>query len=780
MPRLIAVLMTLWLGLAASAFAQEATLPLTQGEDGKLIATLPKPDADGTSLRLIHSMRLTAGLGSNPLGLDRGWGTGGAIVRFRVTGGRVTLEVENQTYRALTDNADERRAVEQSFGRSIIFSGPVIEDTDAGVTVDLAPLLLTDLLGLSQRLTEDGAGGFSLDKDRSRIEPGGVLVFPLNSEVDTELTFASTKPGREVSATAPYPGAVTLTVHHSFVALPDDGYETKIADPRAGTFAMDFYDFGAPLDEPVAKAFAMRHRLTKDDPIVFYVDRGAPEPIRQALIDGASWWAEGFAAAGYPDGYRVEVLPEGAHLLDARYNVIQWVHRQTRGWSYGGAVSDPRTGEMLKGAVILGSQRVRQDRMIFEGLAGTAKTGTGAADDPVELALARIRQLSAHEVGHALGFGHNFAASANGRASVMDYPAPWVTEKDGRLDFSKAYATGLGAWDILTARWLYGSEDGDAIMAEAREAGLMFSEDAEGRGADTAHPSASVWDNGTDAVAELDNVMRVRKVALQNFGEGNIAEGRQTAELAQVLVPVYLYHRYQAVAAAKLIGGASYRYAKRGEDSPDVTVVSPAQQIKALDAVLATISPEALDLPESVLTVLGPRADGFEYGAARESFDDATAPVFDHLSAAENAADLTLGAIFAPARLERLAQFEARGKGPALKDVVERTIMAVVGADAKNPRHEALAVVVEGRLVTHLIEADSASASLPVRAALRDAMTALAKAYGREKEGHRLVLAAQIGAHLDRHAPSAPPSLAGPRIPPGSPIGEDCWHCAPF
>ncbi len=783
MPRLMTLAAVL-LVLTAAAFAhphdgsaEPKLLPVERGENGGMIATLPGPGPDGTALRVIHAMRLTSGLGSNPIGLDRGWGTSGVIVRFRVAGGRVTAEVENQSYRASSDNPDERRAVEESFARSVIFSGDVIEETDGSVTFDIGPLLMADLLGLADRLEEDGSGSFSLEKDRSRVAPDGILTFPLNTEIDTELTFTSSDPGPEVRQTAPYPGAVTMTVHHSFVALPEEGYETRDYDPRVGTFDLPFYDFSAPLDEPVRRTFAMRHRLSADEPIIFHVDRGAPEPVRSALVEGASWWAEGFAAAGYPGGYRVEVLPEGVHPLDARYNVIQWVHRQTRGWSYGGGVADPRTGEFVKGHVILGSQRVRQDRMIFEGLAGTANTGSGEADDPVELALARIRQLSAHEVGHALGFGHNFAASANDRASVMDYPAPWVIAKDGELDFSRTYDAGLGDWDRLTVRWLYGEESGDAVVAEARERGLLFVEDAEGRGVDTAHPLASVWDNGADPVDELANVMEVRRIALEAFGPDRLAEGLPRGMLHEVLVPIYLYHRYQTAAAAKPIGGASYQYAKSGQDEGRVVIVPAKEQMRALDAVLRTVTPEALDIPDRVLEILTPRADPFQRPGMRESVAAETGPLFDLVSAAENAADISFASLLAPARLERIAQFEARNEdAPSLDDVLERIVSSVTEGPRRGSRQETLAAAAEGRLVAHLIAADRSSASLPVQGELRDVLTALRDSFA-EDDGYRGALASQITAHLERNAPPVAPEPIAPRVPPGSPIGGSCWPC---
>ena len=604
-----------------------------------MLALLPAADSEsdepGVLLRFIHAQRLTAGLGSNPLGLDRGWGNSGRIIRFRRIGDRVIAEVENHRYRAVTSNPLERQAVGDSFATSFVWStGIVAEDDDGRVLIDLAGLLTADTLGLARTLSRDG-GKFTRVDDRSLPDASSLLVFPDNVEVDAWITFTGDEPGREIRATAADAGAVTLVQHHSFVRLPDDGYRVRRADPRTGTFTLGFYDYASDLAEPVVQAYAMRHRLQYNEPghpesgvrapLVFYIDPGAPRRIQEALLDGASWWQDAFAAAGFENGFRVELLPEDAHPLDIRYNVVQWVHRQTRGWSYGGGIIDPRTGEMIKGHVILGSQRVRQDRMIFEGLAGVDAVGSGRDEDPVELALDRIRQLAAHELGHALGFGHNFAASTNDRASVMDYPAPWVSvDGEGKLDFSGAYDRGIGEWDKLVARWLYsefapGSDEQaqlDRIVAEAAGRGLRFVADEHARSVSTGHPYGAVWDNGPDPIEELGTVLEVRALALDRFGADRIANGRPLAELREVLVPVYLYHRYQIDAAAKSLGGVRFSYSQRGGLGERPSPVLPGDQRRALAMLLKTLDPERLDLRDEIVRMMPPGYTGYWFDAS--------------------------------------------------------------------------------------------------------------------------------------------------------------------
>src|SRR6056297_1293477 len=786
-------------------------------EKGKVLALLPAPTAEfeqpGVLLRFIHAQRLTAGLGSNPLGLDRGWGNSGRILRFRRIGNQVVAEAENHRYRAVTSNTLERQAVSDSFATSFIWSTEIVAEDDSGrVLIDLAGLLTADALGLAQTLSRDG-GKFTRADDRSLPDASSLLVFPDNVEIDAWITFTGDEPGREIRATAADAGAVTLIQHHSFVRLPDDGYSVRRADPRTGTFALGFYDYAAGLDEPVIRAYAMRHRLQHNEPgrpesgvrepLVFHIDPGAPERIQEALIDGASWWADAFAAAGFEDGFRVELLPEDAHPLDIRYNVVQWVHRQTRGWSHGGGIIDPRTGEMIKGHVILGSQRVRQDRMIFEGLAGVDAVGSGGDDDPVELALDRIRQLAAHELGHALGFGHNFAASTNDRASVMDYPAPWITIDDlGNLDFSRAYDRGIGEWDKLVARWLYsefapGTNEPDRldrIVAEASGRGLRFVADEHARSVSTGHPFGAVWDNGADPVAELGNAMAVRELALERFAVDRIAAGRPLAALREVLVPIYLYHRYQVDAAAKSLGGVQFSYAVRGGPGGRPTPVSPDDQRRALTMLLKTLDTERLDLRDEVVAMMPPTYNGYWFDTGSETLPARTHPVFDLFTAAETAADLSLRALLDPVRSERLvAQHALDPTMPSLSEVVEsvgeRLLEDLV--DSASPRLKAISQRLLARFAAALMELDTGSNSPQVQGIASAGLRNLARETGRAR-GMRAFgewMSARIESHLERPAPPSSPASSGPDVPPGSPIGasssagvvnwlaEDCWHC---
>ena len=782
---------------------------------GKILARLPKPDENNLSLELIHANSLAAGLGSNPVGLDRGLTTNGQILAFRKIGGNVVAEIVNTDFRATRDDVAEQESVRRSFAKSYIWSTPILANAGNGdLLIDLSSFLTSDSMGIVKTLSDAGQGNFNIAKDRSFAVGDTALAFPDNVELEGDITFTSDAPGGEVVSTAADGRAVTLSVHHSFVRLPDDEYSPRLFDPRTAGIDVPYYDFSAELEEPIKTVYARRFRLQRatptaasgpvKKPIVFYVDRGAPDPVRSALIDGASWWADAFAEAGFEDAFRVEILPEDAHPLDIRYNIIQWTHRQTRGWSYGGGISDPRTGEMLKAHVILGSQRVRQDRMIFEGLTGTSATGTGRTDDPLEIALSRIRQLSAHEVGHTLGFAHNFAASTIDRASVMDYPAPDVKVTDkGLLDFSTAYDSGIGEWDKFTVRWLYAefspevdeTEALKRIVERGYEKGLRFVSDRHARSPASAHPDGSLWDNGSDPVAALEKDLAVRAIALENFDLSVIRIGQPRARMAQVLVPIYLYHRYQVEAAAKLVGGYRFSYSVSGDGFAFDAPVPVETQRKAIEVLLSTLDPAMLQIPERILLRLSPPVGTFNATRGAEVFDSHLREVFDPLAAADSAASLTLRALLQPTRLARMLETNRREKlSPSYEELLTALNFQLFEkpVDEKN---QMIARRLQTRFVSMLMElARNKSASPEVRAETEAYLLVLQSTLSNNlavdnsdpASNHRAWLLSLLSSHLNRDENAFSLENSGVNIPAGSPIGtaptggdfrEDCWHC---
>jgi hypothetical protein len=653
-------------------------------------------EIDKWGTEFLYQSGLPAGIGSNDIGLDRGQLGATRIVRFDRSGPKVLLMQENLEYRAVSNDPDERRAVHDSFAESALWGFTVAaeEKTEekGRVLVDATDFFLRDAHHVPEALQRAKQGAFHLEGTRCAIYLPNTKNFPLNTEVEATLTFTGTEPGLWVRQVTPSPEAITVREHHSFVQLPPPGYKPRPYDPRASFFGIQYMDYATPISEPIVKRFMARHRLEKKDPkaamsepvqpITYYLDRGAPEPIRSALLEGARWWNQAFEAAGYKNAFRVEMLPEGADLMDLRYNVIQWVHRATRGWSYGAGVIDPRTGEIIKGHVTLGSLRVRQDYLIAEALLAPYEKGKPVSPKVQQMALARLRQLAAHEVGHTLGLEHNYTASTVNRSSVMDYPPPYIKlGADGVPDLSDAYATGIGEWDKVSITYGYqdfppGVDEHAAlnkILHDAFARGLRFLTDQDARPAGSSSSLAHLWDSGTNAVDELNRLMQVRAAALKRFGENNIREGAPLATLEDVLVPLYMLHRYQVEAASKLVGGMDYTFALRGDGETPTQIVAPAEQRRALAALLATLKPEVLALPEPLLRMIPPRPPEYERG--REHFKIRTSPAFDALAPAEAAAQHALQFLFNPERAARLVEFHARDKeNPGLGEVLDAVL----------------------------------------------------------------------------------------------------------
>lgn len=760
---------------------------------GKMWLEIPRLDTD-----FLYVDSLPAGLGSNDIGLDRGQLGRERVVRFTRSGPRVLLVQINLGFRAEQGTALEKRAVADSFAQSVLGGFDVAAEENGRVLVDATAFFLRDAHDVAGALKATKQGSYSLDAQRSAFYLPMTKNFPQNTEVEVVQTFAGSEPGAWVRDVAPDPTALTVRLRHSFVQLPGPGYTPRAFDPRAGYFPLGYADYSTPLGEGVRQQFITRHRLEKKDPaaarseavqpIVYYLDPATPEPVRSALLDGARWWNQAFEAAGYVNAFRVELLPDDADPMDARYNVIQWVHRFTRGWSYGAGVTDPRTGEIIKGHVTLGSLRVRQDYLIAEGLLAPYATGKPATPEMREMALARMRQLAAHEVGHTLGLSHNYISSTANRSSVMDYPHPLIALRaDGTLDLSNAYATGIGEWDKVTIEFGYrqfpkGTDESAAlskILGDARDRGITYLTDQDARPAGSSHPQVHLWDNGVNAIDELQRLLGIRAAALARFGENVIKPGQPLATIEETLVPIYLLHRYQLEAASKSIAGTFYTYALRGDGQVPLTSVAPQEQRRAISALLGALAPATLRLPESLLNLIPPRPDGFP--RHRELFANHTAENFDALAPAEAAADITFNVLFEPGRAARLVEQHARNaEMPGLEEMLSRTLDATwrqsAGADYAGEIQRTVDAVALARLCALAANPDATAqvkaVTMAELAALRDWLAASApQVASPAQQAHYAYGARLITQFFERPKDFAPPRVPPP--PPGQPIGCD-------
>jgi hypothetical protein len=785
---------------------QDGYFPLYwDAEAGRILLEIPQTDVD-----FLYLTSLATGLGVNGLGLDRGMIGDEAIARFERVGPRVLLVLQNPRFRATgTDNEALVRSVEESFPISTVAAFEVVAQEGGRLLVDATSYFLSDVMDVIGRLRRGGEGDFKLDRERSTIYLSRTKAFPINTEVEAALTFVSDKPGSRVRSHSPDGRAITLRQHHSFVKLPDDGYRPRRFDPRIGVFPLAFYDYSKSFDQDYVTRYVRRHRLVKKDPaaalsepvepIVYYMDRGIPEPYRSAFKQGAMWYNKVFEAAGFKNAFRIEDMPPDMDPLDARYNVIQWIHRTEAGSSIGPSFFDPRTGEIIKAAVRMDSHRSLVDYDVYAG-ARPAVTdqdwgdpflvdpGLGewvAALDPEvsaeEFVMARRRQHAAHEVGHTLGLAHNFVAASYGRASVMDYPAPLIRLVDGRLDLSDAYRPGPGAYDSLVIRYAYTEfpeaqeEEGlAAIVAEAEARGIKFITNPDERSA-SSYPEATTWVNGSDMVEELARVMAVRRFLIDRFDDSAIREGEPMALLVKRFTPVYLHHRFTLAAAVKAIGGMEFRYAVRGDRTPPTRIIEPERQRRALELLLDALQPQELAVPERVLQLMAPRP--FGYGEDSRSFQSKAAPAFDQVGIARTLATQVVRGILAPERAARLVAFSDRDpQAPTLEEVIGR----LVDRTWKGRRPEEHAVqkrVAERVVLDELIRlASDADATVEARAGAEWGLRRIARIVDEREprtaaeEAHDALAAADILRFLQRRGPAIDRSEAVP-APRGTPIG---------
>ena len=732
---------------------------------------------------------LSAGMGNNDIGLDRGQLGDQRIVYFSKFGNKLMLIQPNLDYRSTSENPQEKKSINEAFARSVLFGFPIIEISESGYIINLTPFLMQDAHGVANRLSLMGEGDYEIDPTRSAISLSRTKAFPKNIEFDIMLTFSGTPSGSLISSVTPSPDAITLNQHHSFVSLPDSNYKPRQFDPRSGANALTFFDYTTPVSRSTKKQYLLRHRLLKKnpsaatsealEPIVYYLDNGTPEPVRSALIQGGMWWNQAFENIGFRNAFQIKMLPKDADPLDVRYNVIQWVHRSTRGWSYGSSVIDPRTGEIIKGHVTLGSLRIRQDFMIALGLIEKPFLENNNKENiALEMALSRIRQLSAHEIGHTLGFAHNFTASSNLRSSVMDYPHPNIKFINGEISISEAYEEGIGEWDKVSIAYSYShfpkntNEEKalDSILTKSAQEGHRFITDKDARPIGGAHPAAHLWDNGSIPTSELTRLLDIRKKALENFSINHLRDGETYSTLEDRMVPIYLLHRYQMEAVVKLIGGVDYDYAVKGSQKYKVKVVDNIIQRNALLTFQKALSPESLAIPEKFHNLLPPRS--FFNPRTRENFLSDTGITFDYLGIANSTSESFIKMLLHPERANRLVtQYGFDNNQLSFKETLSKLIDSHFMAKYRDKHFQQLNDIVKNNILKHIIILGLQKKANPiVKATIFNQLIELDRWLAAQNEyGFSEVYRSQIDKFF-----TDPSSIRLPepkKLPDGSPIG---------
>lgn len=757
---------------------------------------------------ILYYVSAATGGGSVELPLDRGI-LESMVIHFVRAGNKVLVEQQNLKFRSLKGDAAHAEGVKDSFPSSVLAALPVESEAGGKVVVDATALFMRDAANVEGDLRRAKQNGYRFDAARSAFYPKRMKAFPENTEIETVATFTTTDtPGTLVNAVTPDPREFTLRIHHSFLKAPT-GYKPRAADPRIGIFGPRFKDYSRPFDDAPETTWISRWRLEKKDPsapvsepvkpIVYYFDPAIPAPIRQAMKEGLLWWNKAFEAAGFLNAIQAKDAPPDMDPMDIRYAYVLWINRDERGFSSSGNYNDPRTGETLGSKTHMDTHRIRSIANYWDAYQGGLPadgSGITVADPSLiqpgafeampkgqrDMALLRQALLTAHELGHTLGFGHNFASSINDRASVMEYPTPRVAVKDGKLDLSDSFQKQVGAYDVFMTRYSYTplptaqeKQGLDAIIADMRAKGILYVPDSD--------PRWTWYDDRATPVENLTESMAARKIMLGNYGPDMLKPGEPLGALRNVrLWMAYLHHRYAIESGLKYVGGQFNNIVVKGETLPPTQFIPGQEQRDVLGLLMQAIEPENLMLPESLLRQLTTDPTG--------NLEDLSADdVFDQFRAARILAGMVVEPLFDRERAARMIALAARQPDaltfPQMVDtILSHSWQAPTAGDGQT---RALRRVVQDVVLKSMMALGGTQDSAPeARAYVLDRLAVLARDLDRRKDGDPLTAAfyrqsaRDIAHYLEDPAAHAPKEVIpiwgkGPRsrfpLPPGPPLG---------
>jgi hypothetical protein len=788
---------------SASTTRLDGFIPLRwDAAKGRVLMEIPAFDQD-----ILYYVSAATGGGSVELPFDRGI-MDSAVIRFQRVGPKVLVTEINQEYRSLSGDAAHAQGVADSFPTSVLAALPVESDAGGQVVVDATALFMRDAANIEATLKRSNQGSYKFDVGRSSFYPDRIKAFPENSEVETIATFTGDAPGALIRNTTPDPRAITMRIHHSFLRAPT-GYTPRVGDPRIGVSTLKFHDYSKPVSEGPETEWITRWRLEKKDPsaamsepvkpITFYFDPAIPDPIRHAMKAGLLWWNTAFEAAGFQNAIRAADAPADMDPMDIRYAYVLWINRDERGFSSGGTYRDPRTGEIIGSKTRMDTHRIRTIGNYWDAyMGGLPSDGSGVtvADPSLltpgamtnmpagqrDMVLLRQALLTAHELGHVIGFGHNFASSLSDRASVMEYPTPRVKVVDGKLDISESFQKQIGAYDTSMTRYAYSvfpavqEKAGlDGVIADMRGQGLLYVPDTD--------PRWTWYDDRATPTENLTEAMAARKIMIANYGPDMLLPDEPIGALRDArLWMAYLHHRYAIESGLKYVGGMYENIVVKGDTIPPTEFIPATLQRDVLGLLMDAIEPTNMALPEALLAQLTP-----DPGNTLEdlSSDD----VFDQLKAARILSALVLEPLFEGKRASRMIALAARKPDTLTLPEMVDAVMAHSWSAARDGDAQGRAlrrVTQRVALEAMMILGGDATASAEARAYILERLVQLAGDLKARKDtdpittAHYRQAARDIGHYLDDPVANAPKSASspwgkGPRsrfpMPPGPPLG---------